>query len=80
MVSAEAAAAILRTQGPMALALVAVILLLFAMFGAFVAYIRWSQSNTVPIAVHTLVCDNYGELAKEINNLRLEVAQMGAGR
>ena len=55
------AATILQQQGPMALALIAVILLLFLVSGAFIKFALDTQKHisteTVPLVVHQRVLD-----------------------
>ena len=69
---AKTAADILKTQGPMALALVLVSLLLFLETSAFIAFVSKISTHisekTVPISVHEAICEIATQGIQEIKS------------
>lgn len=69
--TADAIAAILAKQGPLALTVVILAMMLFAVGGAFIAFVKWSSQNTVPVGVYDRACDC---IEAKLDALRLDVA------
>lgn len=68
--TADAIATVLSKQGPLALTIVILAVMLFALGGAFLAFVKWSSQNTVPITIYQLVVDG---ISKEMAEVRLEL-------
>jgi hypothetical protein len=49
---AETIASILEKNGPLALTIVILAVMLFALGAAFIAFVKWSSENTVPVTVY----------------------------
>ena len=73
MVDAGTAASILKTQGPMALALVVVVIILAAESTAFIAFIRYISKHlaesVVPVRVYDDTCTAIKSGIDEIKTL-----------
>jgi hypothetical protein len=66
---------IYQSGGPLALAFIAVVLLLFGAMGVIVALVKWQSQNTVPISIYNSACDGFKELSASVDNLLMEIVR-----